>query len=233
MTPTGTEDPLHRSYSIVPTTLSAKTPDMTSQTEGTQSSARHFPSSLKELIWNAPGESRRVTTQTEQYDKWVDEDWGLLDELDHEPLFLIHAELYLMASHYLINALEYMALQRLQSILITIGTPGSKSVIVSNIKSLTRYVYEEIANVEKGEEPLRRLVAIYTVLHLSSTLVMQGAVFAEIMKSTVASDREFVADFVFQLAWKLEETEEDLRVEKIRVTYEKKRPRLTNSSASN
>ncbi|KAL8894126.1 MAG: hypothetical protein Q9207_008548, partial [Kuettlingeria erythrocarpa] len=139
-------------------------------------------------------------SQAEEFDKWTGHQLWTPAELDYETTFLTHAELYVMATAYMLEELKNMAWQRLRSVLISIGKPAPGSRVVDNLASLSRYVYAETGGGGGGvveEEPLRMLVSGFAGLHFTC---LKGKGMEELFMSGVEGDREFVVDLMGKVA---------------------------------
>ncbi|KAL8918899.1 MAG: hypothetical protein Q9208_007080 [Pyrenodesmia sp. 3 TL-2023] len=139
-------------------------------------------------------------SQAEEFDKWTGHHLWNPTELDYETTFLTHAELYTMATTYMLSDLKNMAWQRLRAVLISIGKPAPGSTVVDNLASLCHYVYTETGGADDGveeEEPLRMLVSGFAGLHFTG---LKGRGMEELMMSKEEADREFVVDLMGKVA---------------------------------
>ncbi|KAL8949480.1 MAG: hypothetical protein Q9222_004415 [Ikaeria aurantiellina] len=150
---------------------------------------------LQELQWEGCRSLEKLT-QAEEFDRWTGHQLWSPDQLDYEVTLLLHAELYVMACHYMLDGLKNMAWQRLRSVLITVGVPQVGSPVISNVVSLIHYVYEETGETTDGAEPLRELLVTFAALHFTS---FRGIEVDELMMSTQESDREFVVDLMVKV----------------------------------
>lgn len=145
-------------------------------------------------------------SQAEEYEKWTGRMQSAPAELDYEPTFMTHAEVYVMACRYLVDDLKSMAWQRLRSVLISIGRPQTGSPVVGNLVTLIHYVYRETGqlDVNLDEEPLRRLVVTYMASYFRQ---LKGSAVDDLVTSKADSDREFVVDFMDTILNEIESVE--------------------------
>ncbi|KAL8959698.1 MAG: hypothetical protein Q9193_003476 [Seirophora villosa] len=151
---------------------------------------------LRDLHWNGLRPLVKLS-QAEEYDVWSSHQLRSPSELDYQATFMTHAELYIMACHYMVDDLKNQAWQRLRAVLIRIGTPKADTPVIGNLMMLASYVYENTADTDgDGEEPLRMLVSSFSVLHFTA---MRGDAFAASMLSEKEGDRKFVVDLMTKL----------------------------------
>ncbi|KAL9583133.1 MAG: hypothetical protein Q9212_002882 [Teloschistes hypoglaucus] len=148
---------------------------------------------VRELIGPKGDNKSKKMSKAEEYDKWTGHLLWRPDELDYDNTIMIHAELYIMASQYLLDELKDLTWQRLRSVLVSIGTPVPGSLFIRNLVKVLRYVYKETGtdSLEGNEEPLRRLVSTFVAQHFTR---LKGPEVDEIFASTRAVDREIVID---------------------------------------
>ncbi|KAL8727469.1 MAG: hypothetical protein Q9181_005700 [Wetmoreana brouardii] len=151
---------------------------------------------LPDLGWSGCRTLKKLS-QAEEYDKWTGHQLWSPAELDYEATFMAHAELYVMACHYMLDELKNMAWQRLRSVLVTIGTPSSEYPVIGNLMTLIHYVYQETGETDEGKDPLRELVTTFAALHFTC---IQGPEIDELIRSPVASDAEFIVDLMTKTA---------------------------------
>ncbi|KAI4107382.1 MAG: hypothetical protein L6R37_001613 [Teloschistes peruensis] len=146
------------------------------------------------------------TSQAEEYEKWTGRMQWTPAELNYESTFMTHAEVYVMACHYMVDDLKNMAWQRLRSVLISVGTPQIGSPVVRNLVTLIHYVYQETASqdVNSNEEPLRELIVTFMALHFKQ---LKGSAIDDLVRSRADIDREFAADLMSTLMHRIESLE--------------------------
>ncbi|KAL8871842.1 MAG: hypothetical protein Q9174_002413 [Haloplaca sp. 1 TL-2023] len=98
-------------------------------------------------------------TKAGEFAEWSEEYWPLSDA-DYSETFMTHAEMYVMASRYMLDELKSMAWQRLDQACNTIILDSSQEIpIYGNMVALIEYVYKETgASTDNEREPLRRLM---------------------------------------------------------------------------
>ncbi|KAL8698027.1 MAG: hypothetical protein Q9201_006794 [Fulgogasparrea decipioides] len=151
---------------------------------------------LPDLDWSGCRTLEKLS-QAEEYDKWTGHQLWSPAQLDYEATFMSHAELYVMADRYMLDELKNMAWQRLRSVLVTIGTPSSKSPVIRNLMTLIHYVYQETGEPDEGKDPLRELVTTFAALHFTC---IQGPEIDELIRSSDMSDAEFIVDLMAKTA---------------------------------
>ncbi|KAL8664191.1 MAG: hypothetical protein Q9202_003269 [Teloschistes flavicans] len=117
---------------------------------------------------------------------------------DFKAPFMINAEIYVMACHYLLDELKSMAWQRLRLIMMTVQEPTPGSHVVGNVMELIEYVYRETAGSRSNkDEPLRKLVSTFTALHFPK---LKGPELTQLIESQTLSSVEFLVDLADKLA---------------------------------
>ncbi|KAL8679525.1 MAG: hypothetical protein Q9186_004207 [Xanthomendoza sp. 1 TL-2023] len=155
---------------------------------------------LSELFWSGPMSPRSIS-QAEEFDTWTGHQLWSPDQLDYHATFMLHAELYVMGCHYMLDELKGMAWQRLRAVLVTIGRPSMESNVIGNMIDLVRYVYNETGQIDEEEEPLRNLITTFVALHLPS---FKNSGIEDMALSRKEDDPEHInKEFVSELSTKL------------------------------
>ncbi|KAI4200144.1 MAG: hypothetical protein LQ350_004105 [Teloschistes chrysophthalmus] len=172
-----------------------------------------FPSSLAEANpnpWDPQSDINTVLLQLEapspqfivqkwrnaDYKKW--RDGRNLTGMDFEAPFMTHAEIYMMACHYLLDQLKNMAWRRLRSVMCNVGVPTPESPVTSNLMELIEYVYEETGgSIDTGDEPLRNLVSTFATLYFPA---INGPALIKLMRLPTQPSEDFVIDLTDKLA---------------------------------
>ncbi|KAL8641494.1 MAG: hypothetical protein Q9228_001704 [Teloschistes exilis] len=151
---------------------------------------------LYELEW--PG-SRKFSKlpQAEEYDEWTDDQMWHSEELNYEEVFMTYAELYVMASTYMMDELKNVAWQRLRSVLKRIGVPVPGSLLIEHLANLIHYTFKETGNIGDEEDHLRMLVTTFAALHFTT---IKGPEIDSLLVSSSFSDREFVLALTDKIA---------------------------------
>ncbi|KAI4287463.1 MAG: hypothetical protein L6R35_003278 [Caloplaca aegaea] len=151
---------------------------------------------LQDLHWDGLRPVVERISQAEEYDMWPGHQLWSPSDLDYKATFMTHAELYVMARHYMLNDLQNLTWRRLRAVLTSIGTPELDTPVIANLVTLASYVYEHTADADcdgDDEEPLRMLVSTFSALHFTA---IKGVGFAASMLSEKEADRKFVVDLM-------------------------------------
>ncbi|KAL8641493.1 MAG: hypothetical protein Q9228_001703 [Teloschistes exilis] len=124
---------------------------------------------VQELIGPKGNRKSEKMSKAEEYDKWTGHMLWRPNELDYDKTLMIHAELYMMSSQYMLDELKDLTWQRLRSVLVSIGTPVRGSPYIRNLVKVLRYAYKESGTDSLGddEEPLRKLVSTFIAQHFT------------------------------------------------------------------
>ena len=108
---------------------------------------------------------------------------------DDGRIFLCHAQVYVLAEKYEVEALKQLSLSKLRHALITFKQSEERSV--DDVVTLLRYVYENTVDLASSEEKLRALVVHYTAcvveeltpnLQFQALLESEGALGRDLLK---------------------------------------------------
>ncbi|KAL8690348.1 MAG: hypothetical protein Q9218_004189 [Villophora microphyllina] len=179
----------------VPPDCHVPEPAEAAPTADTANSAQCLPR-LQDLHWPGCRKLERLS-QAEEYEKWTGHQLWRPDELDYEDVFMIHAELYVMACHYIIDDLKNMVWQRLRSVLVTAGVPVPGTPLIGNLASLVHYTFKETGTDGDHEDPLRMLVTAFAALHFTK---IKGPETDVLIMSPASSDKEFVVALTSKMA---------------------------------
>lgn len=159
---------------------------------------------LQDLTWSDDRCQPKIS-QAEEYSRWTGHQLWRPDQLDYETTLMTHAELYVMACHYLLDDLAAMSWQRLRAVLMSMGTPSVGSPVIRNLMNLFRYPYEETGiSLDEEEEPLRNLLTTFAALHYP---IFKGSGIEKWATSAKESDREFCADLMVKVMLRVETLE--------------------------
>ena len=149
------------------------------------------------------------TTQAGEFDQWIGHQYLRTGELDYSDTFLTHAEIYVMASRYMLDELKSMAWNRLRSVCITVGNPDCGSPVYSNMVALIEYVYRETgASFDDKDEPLRGLVTTFAA---SRFWQMKSSGLDKLLTSSIQSSNEFAVDLSDKVALRVKAMETEGR----------------------
>lgn len=161
---------------------------------------------LQGLKWTGCRELHQKMTQADEFEKWTGHQLWNSSELDYEATFMTHAELYAMASQYMLDELKNMAWQRLRSVLISIGKPTPMSPILRNFTSLVHFAYQETGETGSGEEdPLRMLLESFAVIHFTS---FTGPDFDVLLQPCSGDARDFVRSLMVKTTQQMKHLEQ-------------------------
>ncbi|KAI4149597.1 MAG: hypothetical protein L6R39_002468, partial [Caloplaca ligustica] len=158
-----------------------------------------------------------ILSQAATDDMWLGYHLWTPSELDYSGPLMLHAQLYVMACHYLLPSLKSTAWQRLRAVLVRIGKPSLCSPLMRHLADLISYTYRETGPTDDygEEEPLRALLSGYAGLHFTS---LRGAGVDELLLSKEEGDREFVVDLVERTRQQMAYFETTVRVGVITMT---------------
>jgi hypothetical protein len=117
---------------------------------------------------------------------------GNLDRnVDHLPLLMSHAKLYVFANAYLVYPLLRLAANRLDIILTGLSTLALANI---DIAALIGYVYDNTPNLDLFPDTLRQVVMVYAANNLQelekndafSSLLKEGGDFAKDLVSKLS-----------------------------------------------
>ncbi|KAL8747374.1 MAG: hypothetical protein Q9184_007608 [Pyrenodesmia sp. 2 TL-2023] len=163
---------------------------------------------LQDLTWSGDHCQPKLS-QTEEYNRWTGHQLWTVDQLDYGTTLMAHAELYIMACHYLLDELQALSWSRLKTVLISMGSPSAGSPVVSNLMNLFQYAYEETGLSLDEEEPLRMLLTTFAALHYP---IFKGSGIEKWATSAKESDREFAADLMVKVMLRVDALEAVPRV---------------------
>ncbi|KAL8664195.1 MAG: hypothetical protein Q9202_003273 [Teloschistes flavicans] len=173
-----------------------------------ENSSQSRPTRLRDLEWNGSLCPTRISSEDE-YSKWIGHAHYQTNELDYERNFMTHAELYAMGCQYLLDDLRALSWQRLKNALVAVGIPFVGSTLITNVTNVIHYVFQQTGDLADGKEQMRELLTTFATDHFKQ---MKGApAFDELLKSPLASDREFVVDLMAKIGAKLDEKDELLQ----------------------
>ncbi len=159
---------------------------------------------LQDLTWSDDRCQPKIS-QAEEYSRWTGHQLWHPNQLDYETTLMTHAELYVMACHYLLDDLAAMSWQRLRAVLMSMGTPSVGSPVIRNLMNLFCYAYEETGNsLDEEEEPLRNLLTTFAALHYP---IFKGSGIEKWATSAKESDQEFCADLMVKVLLRVEALE--------------------------
>ncbi|KAL8922145.1 MAG: hypothetical protein Q9208_005340 [Pyrenodesmia sp. 3 TL-2023] len=158
---------------------------------------------LQDLTWSGDRCQSKLS-QSEEYSRWTGHQLWSANQLDYENTLMAHAELYVIACHYLVDGLKAMSWSRLKAVLISMGTPTAGSPVTRNLMNLFQYSFEETGLSLDGEEPLRELLTTFAALHYSS---FKDSGIEKWATSSRESDREFIADLMVKVLLRVEALE--------------------------
>ncbi|KAL8861007.1 MAG: hypothetical protein Q9178_002520 [Gyalolechia marmorata] len=156
---------------------------------------------LEHLTWPGCYTLLGKSSQAQEFDKWAGCQPPMSHQLNYEATFLTHAELYVMACHYMLGDLKNLSWQRLRSVLITVSAPPAGSTVMGNVATLISYAYKHTSYDPGCTEPLRKLVTTFAALNFVN---FRGFKVDELMMSQEVTDREFVLDLMLKAMQKMD-----------------------------
>lgn len=173
-----------------------------------ENGSQSTPTRLRDLEWNGSLCPTRISSEDE-YSKWIGHAHYQTNELDYERNFMTHAELYAMGCQYLLDDLRALSWQRLKNALVAVGIPFVGSTLITNVTNVIHYVFQQTGDLADGKEQMRELLTTFATDHFKQ---IKGApAFDELLKSSLASDREFVVDLMAKIRAELDEKDELLQ----------------------
>lgn len=124
---------------------------------------------------------------------------------DYEELFLAHAKVYALAQSQGAKILQKLALQRLLTALLTIGSVDPDSPVAINTIDLLRYVYSYPVPLESSKEPMRDMVSHFAALNFPA--LQSRREMAELMRE----GGELTSDLMVKVRRRLVNSEDNLR----------------------